>query len=126
VCVCVCVCTGVVGERLGGPVSTRGDEVPDEALDVLVSAVVQQAVGQQRPADRLHVRLLQGPLEAPVSQDVAPPAPPTRQTHRQPIAPRTEHTAATRNIRRANVAQLGLFGQRRRREVKQRRSEQRL
>lgn len=67
--------TRVVGERLGGSVLAGGDQVPDEALDVLVSTVVQQAVGQQRSADGLHVGLLQGPLEAAMGQDVAPPPP---------------------------------------------------
>lgn len=66
----------MVGQRLGGSVFARGDQVPDEALDVLVSTVVQQAVGQERSADGLHVGLLQRPLEATVGQDVAPPSPP--------------------------------------------------
>lgn len=74
--------TRVVGERLGGSVFAGGDQVPDEALDVLVSTVVQQAVGQQGSADRLHVRLLKWALEATVGQDVAPPSP-TAQKHGQ-------------------------------------------
>lgn len=65
----------MVGQCLGGPICTRGDQVPDETLDVLVSTVMQQAVGQQGPADFFHVGLLQGALEAPMSQDVSPPAP---------------------------------------------------
>lgn len=73
----VCV-TRVVGQQLGGPVLTGVDQVPDEALDVLVSTVMQQAVGQQRSADLLHIRLLQGSFEATVSQDVIPPTPPAK------------------------------------------------
>ena len=72
----MCV-TGVVGQRLGGPVFTGGDQVPDEALDVLVTTVMQQAVGQQGSTDRFHVGLLQGALEATVCQDVTPPTPTT-------------------------------------------------
>lgn len=32
-------------------------------------------VHQQSPANHLHILLIQGPLESPVSQDVLPPAP---------------------------------------------------
>lgn len=67
--------TRVIGQCLGGPIFTWGDQVPDETFDVLISTVVQQTVGQKGPADRLHIRLLQRALEATVSQDVTPPAP---------------------------------------------------
>lgn len=66
----------MIGQCLGGPIFTWGDQVPNETLDVLISTVVQQTVGQKGPADRLHIRLLQGALEATMSQDVTPPAPP--------------------------------------------------
>jgi hypothetical protein len=66
----------VVEQGLGlSSVLGRRDELPDEALDVLVAAVMEEAVGQQRPADRLHVRLPQGTLVAPMGQDVTPPPP---------------------------------------------------
>lgn len=32
-------------------------------------------IHQQGPANHLHILLIQGPLESPVSQDVLPPAP---------------------------------------------------
>jgi len=65
----------VVGQCFGGPVFTWGDQVPNETFDVFVSTVMQQAVGQQGPADGFHICLLQGALEATVSQDVTPPTP---------------------------------------------------
>lgn len=65
----------MIGQCLGGPIFTWGDQIPDETFDVLVSTVVQQTVGQEGPADRLHVSLLQGALEATMSQNVTPPAP---------------------------------------------------
>lgn len=67
--------TGVVGQCAALPVLSRGDEVPDEALDVLISAVVEQAVGQECAADGLYVSLPQRALEASVGQDVTPSAP---------------------------------------------------
>lgn len=73
--VCCVHFTGVVGQRLRGSIFTWGDQVPDEALDVFVTTVMQQAVGKEGSADLFHVGLLQGALEATVSQDVAPPAP---------------------------------------------------
>lgn len=70
--------TEVVLQLLGLPVLRGGDEVPHEALDLVVAAVVDQAVGQQGPADGLHVAIRQLLLEASVVQDVLPPAPPGR------------------------------------------------
>lgn len=67
--------TRVVGQGLGGPVFAGGNQVPDEALDVLVAAVMEQTVGQEGSADGLHVRLLHGAFKATVSQDVVPPSP---------------------------------------------------
>lgn len=69
--------TRVVGQRLRGPVCAWGDQIPDETLDILVTAVMQQAVGQEGSTDRFHIGLLQGTLEAAMSQDVAPPTPTT-------------------------------------------------
>lgn len=67
--------TGMVeqGPRLA--VFRGGDQVPDEAFDVLVAPVVMQAVNEQGPADGLHVLLLQGALVAAVAQDVIPATP---------------------------------------------------
>lgn len=42
---------------------------------------MQQAVGQEGSADSFHISLLQGALEATMSQDVTPPAP-TKDTWR--------------------------------------------
>lgn len=72
-----CVCfTRVVCQRLGGPIFTWGDKVPDEALDVLIATVMQQAIGKEGSADCFHIHLLQGALEATMSEDVTPPTPP--------------------------------------------------
>lgn len=85
-----CVCfTRVVCQRFNGPIFTWGDQVPDEALDVLITTVMQQAIGQEGSADCFHVHLLKGALEATVSQDVTPPTPPidkheTKGRSRQP------------------------------------------
>lgn len=65
----------MVGKRPGGPILARSDQVPDETLDVFISTVMQQTVGQQGSADGFHIRLLQRALEAAVSQNVAPPSP---------------------------------------------------
>lgn len=70
--------TRVIGQRLGGSVFARGDQVPDEALDVLITTVMQQAVSKEGPADGFNISLFQGPLEASVGQDVAPPSPTVR------------------------------------------------
>lgn len=65
----------MVLECLGLSVFGGRDQLPDEALDLLVPFVVLDAVHQQGPADHLHVLLVQMPLEPPVRQDVLPPAP---------------------------------------------------
>lgn len=67
--------TRVVGQRLCGTIFTRGDQVPDEALDILITTVMEQAVGQKGSADGFHISLFQGALEATMSQDVTPPTP---------------------------------------------------
>lgn len=89
--VCVCVCEGitrVVGQRLGGPVLTRGNKVPDEALDVLVAAVMEQTVGEEGPADGLHIALLHGAFKTAVGQDVVPPSPPKDGETDRPVSTR--------------------------------------
>lgn len=67
--------TRVVGQRLGGPVFTWAYKVPDEALDVLIAAVMEQTVGKEGSADCFHVGLLHGAFKTTVSQDVVPPSP---------------------------------------------------
>lgn len=73
--------TQVVLELLGASVLSGGDQVPHEAFDLVVSAVVDQAVGQQGSADGLHVPLGQLLLEAAVREDVLPSTPPGKHTH---------------------------------------------
>lgn len=65
----------MVGQRLGGPIFTWGNQVPDETLNILITAIMQQAVGKEGSADCFHIGLLQGALEAAMSQDVTPPSP---------------------------------------------------
>lgn len=85
VCACVCVCvwmcararavTRVIAQCLGRSIFTWGDQIPYKAFDVLIATVMQQTVCEKRSADCLHISLLQGALEAAVSQDVTPSAP---------------------------------------------------
>lgn len=70
----VCI-TRVVGQCFGCSVYTWGDQVPDKALDILVTTIMQKAVGQEGSADCFHIGLLQGTLKATMSQDVTPPTP---------------------------------------------------
>lgn len=67
----------MVGQCAALAVLGGGDEVPNEALDVLVSTVVEQAVGQEGTADGLYVSLPQRTLKASMGQDVTPAAPAT-------------------------------------------------
>lgn len=67
--------TRVVGQCAALAILGRGYEVPNEALDVLVSTVVEQAVGQECTADGLYVSLPQWALKASMGQDVTPAAP---------------------------------------------------
>ena len=53
----------------------RRDELPDETLDVLISAVMEQAKYQDDAADRLHVALAQSPFTPGVGEDVPPATP---------------------------------------------------
>lgn len=63
-------------QLLGASVLSRGDQIPHEAFDLIVSAVMNQAVGQQGPANGLHVPLGQLLLETPMFEDVCPSTPP--------------------------------------------------
>lgn len=75
----------MVGQRLGGPVFTGGNQVPDEALDILVATVMEQAVREEGSADCFHVCLLHGAFETTVGQDIAPP-PPAKDGETDPLA----------------------------------------
>lgn len=67
--------TRVVGQCLGGPILTRGNKVPNEALDILITTVMQQAVGEKGSADCFHISFLHRAFKTTVSQDVVPPTP---------------------------------------------------
>lgn len=55
--------TRVVEQSLGLPaILRRCDELPDETLDVLISAIVEKAKNQDDSADRLHVTFAQPAL----------------------------------------------------------------
>lgn len=60
------------------PVLWWSDELPDEALDVLISTVVKQAEDQDDTADCLHITFAQPTLTPGVGQYV-PPAPPAEE-----------------------------------------------
>lgn len=49
--------TQVVLQLFGLSIFSRGNQVPHEAFDFVVSTVMDQAVSQQGPADGLHVPL---------------------------------------------------------------------
>jgi len=66
----------VVLQLLGLSVLGRGDQVPHEAFDLVVSAVVDQAVGQEGSADGLHVLLRELLLKTPVIENILPTTPP--------------------------------------------------
>lgn len=68
--------TQVVLKLLGASVFRRGNQVPHEAFDFVVSSVMDQAVGQQSPADGLHVPLRQLLLKTPMVEDILPATPP--------------------------------------------------
>lgn len=54
------------------------DEVPDETLDILITTVVQQAIGQQCTADGLNIPFSQRTFEAAMRENIFP-ATPTKQ-----------------------------------------------
>lgn len=66
-------------QLLGASVFRRGDQVPHEAFDFVVSTVMDQAVSQQCPADGLHIPLCQLLLETPVVENILPTTPPGQQ-----------------------------------------------
>ena len=72
----------MVSQCLGGPIFAWGDQVPDETFNVLVTTVVQQAVGQQGSTDGFHIGLLQGALKTTMSQDITPSTP-TKERQRE-------------------------------------------
>lgn len=68
--------TRVVEQGLGFPAILRWcDELPDETLDVLISAIVKKAKNQDHSADRLHVTFAQPALTSGMGQDVPPSTP---------------------------------------------------
>lgn len=70
-------------QLLGLSVLRRGDQVPHEALDFVISAVMDQAVRQQGPADGLHVPLRQLLLKTPVFENIVPTTPSGREHGRR-------------------------------------------
>lgn len=68
--------TGVVEQSLGFAAVLGGrDELPDETLDVLVSAVVKKAKDQDDSADRLDVTFAQPAFTSGMGQYVPPTTP---------------------------------------------------
>lgn len=53
----------------------RGYEVPHEAFDFVISTIMDQAVGQQGPADGLHIPLSQLLLKTAMVEDILPTTP---------------------------------------------------
>lgn len=70
----------MVDQSPGLAVGRGCDEIPDEALDVLVPPVVVEAVHEDGPADGFHVLLGELTFVASVGQDVCPPPPAAKQT----------------------------------------------
>lgn len=74
-----CRPTGMVDQGPRLAISRWRDEIPDEALDVLVPPVVVEAVHKDGPADGLHVLLAERALVAAMGEDVCPPPPAAKQ-----------------------------------------------
>lgn len=62
-------------QLLSASVFSRSNKVPHEAFDFVVSAIMNQAVGQQGPADGLHVPLCQLLLKTPMVENILPTTP---------------------------------------------------
>lgn len=62
-------------QLLCAPILGRGNEVPHEALDFVIAAVMDQAVRQQGPADGLHVPLGQLFFKTAVVENILPATP---------------------------------------------------
>lgn len=71
--------TQVILKLLGTSVLSRGNQVPHEAFDFVVSTVMDQAVRQQGPADGFYIPLCQLLLKTAMFENVFPTAPPGRQ-----------------------------------------------
>lgn len=80
-----CRPTGMVDQGPRLAISRGCDEIPDEALDVLVPPVVVEAVHKDGPADGLHVLLTERALVAAMGEDVRPPPPAAKQTWTVPL-----------------------------------------
>lgn len=70
--------TQVILKLLGASVLSRGNQVPHEAFDFVVSTVMDQAVRQQGPADGFYIPLCQLLLKTAMFENVFPTAPPGR------------------------------------------------
>lgn len=60
------------------------DQVPDEALDVLVPLVMGEAVHEDGPADSLHILLSELAFVASMGKYVRPPPPAAKQACNMP------------------------------------------
>lgn len=70
--------TQVILKLLGASVLSRGNQVPHEAFDFVVSTVMDQAVRQQGPADGFYIPLCQLLLKTAMFENIFPTAPPGR------------------------------------------------
>lgn len=71
--------TQVILKLLGVSVLSRGNQVPHEAFDFVISTVMDQAVRQQGPADGFHIPLCQLLLKTPMCENILPTTPPGQQ-----------------------------------------------
>lgn len=71
--------TGMIEQGSGLAIGRRRDQVPDKALDVLVSSVVIETVHQDGSADGFYILLRQLTFVASVGQDICPAAPAGKQ-----------------------------------------------
>ena len=106
--------TRVIGECATLTIFSGCDEIPDEALDVLIATVMHQAVGQQCTADGLHVALPERTFEAAMRENLSP------------AAPAIQHRGEEREReRRGEEEREGERGREREREGEERRGEER-
>lgn len=61
---------------LSASVLSRSDQVPHEAFDFVIPTVMDQAVGQQGPADGFHIPLCQLLLKTAMFEYILPTTPP--------------------------------------------------
>lgn len=75
------------GSRLA--VSGGCDQIPDEALDILIPSVMVEAVHQDGSADGFYVMLSELTLVASVGKDVCPSAPAVKRAASLSVVPLT-------------------------------------